>query len=62
MSYMSTVWEDTYGCDKQYRCALVIYLITMLSSSMVLKLIVKYIKLIMEIIMLMESIQRTNII
>ena len=30
---MSTVWEDTYGYAKQYRCALAIYLITVLSSS-----------------------------
>ena len=29
----STVWEDTYGCDKQYRCSLVCYLMTLLSSS-----------------------------
>ena len=27
---MSTVWEDTYGCVKQYRCALVIYLMNVL--------------------------------
>ena len=26
VSGMSTVWEDTYGCAKQYRCALDIYL------------------------------------
>ena len=25
-SKFSTVWEDTYGCEKQYRCALAIYL------------------------------------
>ena len=30
---MSTVWEDTDGCAKQYRCDLDIYLMTMLSSS-----------------------------
>ena len=30
---MSTVWEDTGGCYKQYRCDLAIYLITLLSSS-----------------------------
>ena len=30
---MSTVWGDTDGCDKQYRCALDIYLITVLSYS-----------------------------
>ena len=30
---MSTVWGDTNGCAKQYRCALVIYLMTLLSSS-----------------------------
>ena len=28
-----TVWEDTDGCAKQYRCDLDIYLITVLSSS-----------------------------
>ena len=26
ISGMSTVWEDTDGCSKQYRCALDIYL------------------------------------
>ena len=30
---MSIVWEDTYGCAKQYICALTIYLITVLSYS-----------------------------
>ena len=30
---MSTVWEDTYGCAKQYMCALAIYLMIVLSSS-----------------------------
>ena len=30
---MSTVWEDTDDCSKQYRCALDIYLMTLLSSS-----------------------------
>ena len=29
---MSKVWEDTDGCAKQYRCALAIYLVTLLSS------------------------------
>ena len=33
MSVMSTVWEDTDGCAKQYRCALSINLMTLLSSS-----------------------------
>ena len=33
MSGMSTVWENTGGCEKKYRCALAIYLMTMLSSS-----------------------------
>ena len=33
VSGMSTVWEDTDDCDKQYSCALDIYLITVLSSS-----------------------------
>ena len=32
MSGISTVWEDTYGCDKQYRCDLAIHLMTVLSS------------------------------
>ena len=31
MSGMSTVREDTYGCAKQYRRALAIYLMTFLS-------------------------------
>ena len=30
---MSTVWEDTDGCAKHYRCVLAIYLMTVLSSS-----------------------------
>ena len=33
VSIMSTVWEDADGCTKQYRCALAIYLMTLLSSS-----------------------------
>ena len=33
MSGISTVWEETGGCDKKYRCALDIYLMTVLSSS-----------------------------
>ena len=31
MSYMSTVWEDTNGWAKKYRCALDKYLLTVLS-------------------------------
>ena len=30
---MSTLWEDTNGCAKQYSCFLDIYLITVLSYS-----------------------------
>ena len=30
---MLTVWEDTDGCANKYRCALAIYLMTVLSSS-----------------------------
>ena len=33
---MSTVWENTDGCAKQYMCTLDIYLITVLSSSYVI--------------------------
>ena len=33
VSGMSTVWEETDGRAKQYRCALAIYLITLLSYS-----------------------------
>ena len=33
VSGMSTVWENTGGCAKKYRCALAIYLMTVLSSS-----------------------------
>ena len=33
VSGTSTLWEDTNGCAKQYRCALGIYLMTVLSSS-----------------------------
>ena len=33
VSGMSTVWEDNDGCDKQYMCALVIYLMVVLSYS-----------------------------
>ena len=28
---MTTVWGDTDGCEKQYMCALYIYLMTVLS-------------------------------
>ena len=31
VSVVSTVWEDTGGFSKQYRCALGIYLMTILS-------------------------------
>ena len=30
---MSTIWEETNDCAKQYRCALDIYLTTVLSNS-----------------------------
>ena len=33
VSGMSTVWEDTDGCVKNYRCNLDIYLMNMLPSS-----------------------------
>ena len=33
MSGVLTVLEDTDGCAKQYKCALDIYLLTVLSSS-----------------------------
>ena len=33
MTVISTVWEDTDGCAKKYRCDLDIYLMTVLSSS-----------------------------
>ena len=33
---MSTIWEDTDGCAKQYICDLAIHLITMISSSCVI--------------------------
>ena len=33
LSGMSTLREDTDGCDKKYRCDLAIYLMTVLSSS-----------------------------
>ena len=33
VSVMSKLWEDTDGFDKQYGCALDIYLMTLLSSS-----------------------------
>ena len=33
VSGMSTVWEDTNGYAKQYRCALTIYIMTALSYS-----------------------------
>ena len=36
VSGISTVWEDTYGCAKQYRCALGVYLITVMSYSYVI--------------------------
>ena len=28
---MSTVWEDTHGCENQYLCSLTIYLMTVVS-------------------------------
>ena len=30
---LSEVWEDTNGCDMQYRCELAIYLMNVLSFS-----------------------------
>ena len=33
---MSTLWEDTNGCAKQYMCDLGIYLMNVLSSSYVI--------------------------
>ena len=33
VSCMSEVWEDIYGCAKQYMCALTINLMTVLSFS-----------------------------
>ena len=36
LSVMSTVWEDTNGCAKNYRCALDICLTTVLSSSYII--------------------------
>ena len=36
VSGMSTVWEYTDVCSKQYRCAFSIYLITVLSYSYVI--------------------------
>ena len=36
MSVISIVWKDTDGCAKQYKCALAIYLINLLSSSYVI--------------------------
>ena len=33
MSGLSTVWEDTDGCTKQYMCSLSVYLMNLLSSS-----------------------------
>ena len=33
VSVMSTLWEDTDGCAKQYMCALYIYLMIVFSYS-----------------------------
>ena len=33
VSGISTVWEDTNGCAKEYMCALDIYLMSVLSYS-----------------------------
>ena len=33
VSGILTVWEGTYGCSKKYRCALVVYLMTVLTDS-----------------------------
>ena len=29
---MSTIWENTYGCAEQYRCATALYLMSVLSQ------------------------------
>ena len=33
VSVLSTVWEEAYGFARQYRCAIAMYLMTVLSSS-----------------------------
>ena len=30
---LSTIWENTYGCDDHYRCATALYLMSMLSQA-----------------------------
>ena len=59
---MSTVWKDTDGCAKQYKCDLDIYLITVLSPSYSIIMDSKINAPGKGIILLMESMQRTNII
>ena len=33
MSALSTIWENTDGCAKQYRCATALYLVSVLYQS-----------------------------
>ena len=32
LSTLSTIWEETDGCAKQYHCALALYLLSMVAS------------------------------
>ena len=33
MSTLNKIWENTYGCAEHYRCATVLYLMSMLSQA-----------------------------
>ena len=33
LSTLSTIWEETDGCAKQYCCALALYLLSMVAST-----------------------------
>ena len=62
MSCVSKGMEDTNGCANQYSCDLDIYLLTVLSSLYGIIMDRTKMHLVMEIMLLMESIQQTNII
>ena len=59
---MSTVWENTDGCAKQYMCTLDIYLMTVLSSSYVIIMDRAINAPCHGKMLLMDSMQRTNVI
>ena len=59
---MSTVWEETNSCAKQYMCALYIYILTVLLYSYGIITDIAIMHPDMEIILLMDSMELTNVI